>query len=241
MIIAIIPSRNRSKTLRNYTYNMIKDLGIDFLIGVEKSQEGYDDFENLIRFEEDNIGLCKSLDILKKEAIKRGATLIWKMDDDMKRFTNNLKENISILENDFDKYEKLGAIVFPYSHEFYYPEDKLYSHYNARTQTSYLIRTELLDHEFELTQFEDFYQFINLRTKGYYTLLCSRHKMECLTVGKAKGGYQDFDRRYMAWDSIIKLQNKYPRLEIGIKEKPEKNWYYEPVLNHPLLKKKKII
>jgi len=237
-ICIIIPSRNRSETLEKNTLSFVRTLGIDYLVGVEKSQEY--DCENLIRFDKDNIGLCKSLDTLVDKAKENGATLIWKMDDDIKCFTNDIKNSISIIIDAFERNKKLGGISFPYSHEFYYPENVLFSHKNARTQTSYIVRADLIDYKFELGQFEDFYQFINLRARGYYTLLCSKHKIQCMSVGKPKGGYQDFNRKIMAFDAIKKLQNKYPQLNIGIRVKEDKNWYYEPILNHKLFKKEKL-
>lgn len=237
-MIALIPSKGRPDILKKCALPMLSKMGIPYLVNIEVGErESYGEIPNAI-YSVNNIGLVGALENLKCECSE---DLIFKIDDDVLGFTGQILEMLPKFEKAFLKHEKLGAIAFPYDHEFYYGERAVFSHYNARLQTCYIIRKDLFCAGGIFDPFEDFCHFISLRTKGFFTLLSPTTKIRCKPVGETPGGLNDGSRNVRSMAAIKKIQAHYPTLKIGVKNRPEKNWKFEPDFSkEPLLKKKKI-
>lgn len=248
-LAAITPSRNRPSILRKHALPFLTSLGIEYRIGLEQTDsQQYDSVPNAV-YSADNIGITGAL--LSMRASLSNTELLFKIDDDVRGFTGNLKKNLPVFIAQFEKHPKLGAICFPYEQEFYYPARKLFSYVNARLQTCYIIRQELLGSWLGNVYdpvvkpfgdpFEDFLHFIDMRSKGYFTLLASANRIKCLPVGKGVGGLQDFNRAEYGLKTIKEIIQMYPKLNLQIRHKSESSWQYEPDWSkEPLLQKQKL-
>lgn len=240
---AVVPTKSRAKLFEKTGYPFVRSLGIDYVINVERQQKqeyGYLVGDKNVVYSKNNIGVKGAVENAAKHA-RTG--IVFKIDDDISGFTGDLAGKLPMLIGAFKKYDRLGAIAFPYQQEFYYNKNTLFSHYNCRLQTAYIIRKELVGGEGIYDPFEDFCQFIKLRTLGYFTLLSPTTKIVCKPVGETPGGLNEGQtpRRERALEAIIKIQQYYPALCIGIKNRPGKSWLYEPDFSkEPLLKKKPI-
>jgi hypothetical protein len=223
--LVIIPSKARPDNIKNYTIPFVKRLGLDYRIFVEpQDEQNYSSFKNVIILPDNNKGLGYSTIYAKKYAVNNGYDLIFKIDDDVKA--------IGTIEKDIDKImaafkiEKVGAIVFPYDFEFYAKTEKIFTRINKRIQTCYIIRTHIYEPREEISTFEDFYEYLLLRQKGYDSLYCSKHLIQCSPVGQGKGGLQVFDRSEMALKEIHIFKSIDPTIKVI--QKPDKPWKYEP-------------
>ena len=223
--LVIIPSKARPDNIAKFTTPFVNRLGLDYRIFVEpQDEQNYRPFPNVITLPTNNKGLGYSTMYAKKYAAEHGYDLIFRIDDDVKM--------IGEIENDIDKIiasfriDKVGAVVFPYDFEFYAKTEKLFSRVNKRTQTCYIIRTSIFEPREDVSTFDDFYQYLIMRQKGYDTLYCSKHLIKCSPVGKGKGGLQVFDRSEMALKEIQIFKSIDSSIEVI--EKPDKPWKYEP-------------
>lgn len=235
--LVAIPSKCRSKNIERYVLPFVNKLGLDYKIFIEpQDYESYKAYSNIIILPENNKGLGYSTMHIKKYAEENGYDLIFKNDDDVK--------SIGQIENDIDKIlsafqlKKIGAVVFPYSFEFYSKTEKLFTRINKRVQTSYIIRTDIFEPREDVSTFEDFYEYLILRKKGYDTLFCSRHLIECAPVGGGQGGLQLFDRSEMALKEIQIFKSIDPT--IAVISKPDKPWKYEPKFTDKKYKSKSL-
>lgn len=232
---AVVASKRRKKVWETYAKKFIGSLGIDYLISLE--QEDFEEYDepNAIQLGESNMGMGYSLEALKRHST---ADLLWKLDDDVKGFTGDIAESLPEIMAAFERDPKLGAVVFPYSFEFYKgDETKMFTAKNARCQTSYIIRRELWHPTQEVSTFEDFFTFLNLVSKGYHTLELGNHKLKCKPVGKGAGGLQDLDRYEMA-KKEVKLFQAITDIEIVFKK--DKPWKIEPRMRNSRYKRVEI-
>ena len=223
--LVIIPSKARPNNIKKYTIPFVKRLGLDYRIFVEpQDEQNYSEFQNVIILPANDKGLGYSTMCAKKYAVNNGYDLVFKIDDDVKSIGEIEKDIHKILAS--FKISKVGAVVFPYDFEFYAKTEKLFTRVNKRIQTCYIIRTSIYKPSDEISTFEDFYEYLLLRQKGYDTLYCSKHLIKCSPVGQGKGGLQVFDRSEMALKEIQIFKSIDSSIEVI--EKPDKPWKYEP-------------
>jgi hypothetical protein len=234
--LVAIPSKGRPNNIRNITIPFLKRLGLDYKIFVEPQEADVYNFDNVIVHDENNIGLGAALVNVKKYAEKNNYDVILKIDDDVKA--------IGEIEKDLAKIQKamslpqISAICFPYKFEFYSKSDKMFTRENKRLQTAYFIKTKKFRPSKDVSTFEDFYQFLQIINNNEKTLFCSKHLIDCKTVGQGKGGLQLFDRSEMA-KKEIEIFRKIDS-SISVILKPNKSWKYEPKFNDKKYKSKPI-
>lgn len=222
--LVFIPSKGRPSNISKFVKPFMKRLRLEYKIFVEPQESAVYDFENVILLDKNNAGLGYSTAFAKRYAEQNGYDLVFRIDDDVK--------GIGEIENDIHQIikafniPKVGAVVFPYSFEWYAKTEKLFSRKNKRSQTCYIIRTTLFRPSHEINTFDDFYQYLLMRNDGYDTLFCSRHLIECAPVGQGKGGLQLFDRSAMALKEINIFKSIDPT--IAVVSKPDKPWKFEP-------------
>lgn len=170
-------------------------------------------------------------------AIENGYDLIFKIDDDIKCFTDFRKRttpkgtaeiledfiHTEVLDN-FSQHALLGAIAFPYSfhmftEETWKPTKKL--------QTCYIVRTEFLTNDtYDFTVFEDFAVALDILVHGSKVMKYGMIGQELgIQVGKGTGGFQDFSRLELAQKDAENLRKLYPPLNF---KKVNKSWGIEP-------------
>jgi hypothetical protein len=230
--LVFIASKARADVLMSNALPFAKRLGLDYRIFVEPQDEQAYKMSNVVLLRENNRGLGYATASAKEYAVRHGYELLFKVDDDVQSI-GSVEQDIDRLIRAF-KMPTIGAVCFPYSFEFYAKTDKLFSRVNKRMQTCYMVRTEAYSPSSQVSTFEDFYQFLQLRQLGYDTLYCSKHLIKCKPVGGGKGGLQLFDRKEMAKREIALFQSIDPT--IGIVHKPGKPWAYEPKFNSPKYK-----
>jgi hypothetical protein len=223
--LVCIPSKGRPGNIEKYTMPFMQRLKLDYRIFVEpQDYQSYRKYPNVIQHEKDNIGLGGALLSCKKYAEQNGYDVIFKIDDDV--------QGVGQIENDLDKIGKamsipqVSAISFPYDFEFYAKTSKMFTRENKRIQTAYFIKTDKYRPSVDVSTFEDFFQFMQIILNGEKTLYCSKHQIKCAPVGSGVGGLQMFDRSEMA-KKEIQIFKSYDST-IGVVEKPEKPWKYEP-------------
>jgi hypothetical protein len=222
--LVFIPSKGRPENVKKFVLPFMGRLKLDYKIFVEPQDAAKYPFANVEVIDANDKGLGYATSYAKAYAKRHFYDLVFKIDDDVK--------GIGAIENDIHKVidafkiDKLGAVVFPYSFEFYSKSTKLFTRANKRVQTCYIMRERLFRPSPEVSTFEDFYQYLLLRNDGYETLLCSRHLIECAPVGSGSGGLQVFDRQAMAKKEIAIFKAIDPTIDIITK--PNKPWKYEP-------------
>lgn len=237
-ILFAIPSKNRVEILKKYTYQWLRLMDFDWKIFVEpQDMEKYAEFDNLISLPENNQGLGYAKKFIKQYATENGYDLIFKIDDDIKCFTDFRKrttpEHTAILLEDFiedevmfefSKHEILGAIAFPYSFHMF---EKSQWKPAKKLQTCYITRTEFFTNDkYDFTVFEDFAVGLDILVHGSkimkYGLIGQELGVE---VGKGTGGLQDFSRKILAEKDAEQLRKMYPPINF---KKVDKPWEIEP-------------
>jgi len=235
--LVVIPSKGRPKNREKYVLPFMQRLGLDYRIFVEPQDfEHYKIYPNVVVLPENNKGLGYSTLFAKQYAEQYGYDLFFRNDDDVKAI-GSIEDDINKILESF-KIPKVGAVVFPYDFEFYAKTDKLFTRINKRTQTCYIIRTNLFEPRVDVSTFDDFYQYLLLRHKGYDTLYCSKHLITCAPVGGGKGGLQMFDRSEMALKEIQIFKGIDSTIDVI--SKPDRPWKYEPKFTDKKYKSKSI-
>lgn len=230
-LIAVVPSKGRPKRLTKNALPFVQSLGIDFMIVVEP--QDLDKYkaagvENLFVLKENDQGLGYAMKNATERAKTIGYEAIFKIDDDVKAI-GEVKEDLPKIAEALLSFEKVAAISFPYAFEWYAITPKnLFTRVNKRIQTCYIIKIEQTYYREDVSTFEDFWQFLNIRNNHKDVLYCSKHGIECAAVGSGEGGLQDFDRSKMAKKEI----NLFKSIDdsIQVVSKPDKPWKQEPKL-----------
>lgn len=250
LLVAVL-SKGRYKTIFKHTLRWLPRVGYDVRIFVEPQEiqayrdqakignmENYTDLrdDQFIDIQQNDQGLSYVKGFIKDYATEHGYELVFKMDDDIHRFSTHgknksddemLKDFIFMVgecRKTFGMYPDVAAIGFGYRNELY--ELKKWSAINARLQTAYLIRTEWLQSGFNT--FEDFAQYIYIRAGNKVTLRYGLVGLDCADVGVNKGGLQAFDRKAQAQEEAERLKLIYPALQF---KNVDKAWGIEPALN----------
>lgn len=222
--LVCIPSKARPNNIKKYIEPFMQRLGLDYRIFVEPQDYEQYKFDNVIVLDANNKGLGYATSFAKNYAEENGYDLVFKIDDDTKSI-GQIENDIEQVLNSFS-FKKLGAVVFPYSFEWYAKTEKLFTRVNKRIQTCYIIRTKLWRPSKYVSTFEDFYEYLLLRNDNYDTLYCSKHLIDCAPVGGGSGGLQVFDRSDMALKEISIFKSIDPTVKVI--SKPDKAWKYEP-------------
>jgi hypothetical protein len=250
-LLIAIPSKGRADSIFKRTLRWVPRTGFQYKVFVEPqeieqyramAQDG--NYNNYLEMTDDDFvdigqrdqGLGYAKEFIQRYATEHGYQLVFKMDDDVLRFNNrgkNKPDDEMVLEfhkmviacrGAFERYPDVGAIGFPYRNELFEPKE--WSAINARLQSCYLIRTELIQHGFNTL--EDFAQYIYIRSQNKVTLRYGLMGIDAADVGKNKGGMQLFDRSAMVEDELARLRAIYPALKY--KHVDGKSWNIEPVL-----------
>ena len=234
--LVCIPSKARPNNIKKYVEPFMQRLGLDYKIFVEPQDAEQYRFSNVVLLDANDKGLGYATAFAKKYAEENGYDLYFRIDDDVKGI-GEIEKDIDRIIKAFD-IQKVGAVVFPYSFEWYAKTDKLFTRVNKRTQTCYIIRTKLFRPDNRISTFDDFYQYLLLRNDNYDTLYCSKHLIDCAPVGGGSGGLQVFDRSKMALNEI----NIFKSIDSTIKviTKHDKPWKYEPQFTDKKYRSKKI-
>lgn len=260
-LLIAVPSKGRAKKIIKHTMRWLPRTGFEVRVFVEPQEyEAYKEslehgnydnrvhfpLENLIDIGENDKGLSFVKGYIKQYAIDNGFDLVFKMDDDVLRFNARGKNKVDDeMVMDFagmvgqcrktmSEYPDVGAIGFGYRNELFEP--KKWTAINARLQTCYLIRTELLQNGFNTM--EDFAQYVYIRTQNKNTLRYGLMGIDCADVGANKGGLQMFDRGEQAKEEMEKLRALHPAIQF--KKVEGKSWVYEPVLTGDFFGVKKL-
>lgn len=237
-ILLAIPSKARAETLKKYTYQWLSLLSesVDWKIFVEPQDLGeYSGIQNLVPLPENNQGLGYAKSFIKSYAERHGYDFIFKLDDDIRGFTDFRKKrtpietrwfiekNLPLWLKCFENYKDLGAIAFPYSFEMY--ERKLWEP-TKRVQTAYIVRTSMLYDNPNCSVFEDFATGLHIFVRGGRIMRYCMAGIDCgVKVGGGSGGHQSFDRRAKAELEVPILRSIYPPLDFRAVDKP---WGIEP-------------
>ena len=249
-LLIAIPSKGRSKSIYRRTLRWITRTGYDVRIFVEPQDieayragiehANYSEWldihpDQFIDIGQNDQGLGYAKDFIKQYALDNGYDLVFKMDDDVLRFAPRgpFKDDggmiidfagaVGACRKAFGRYPDIGAIGFPYRNELY-ETAKEWTHINARLQTCYIIRAELLQGGFNTL--EDFAQYAYLRSQNKVTTRYGLIGIDCAEVGTGKGGLQAFDREAQLDVEIPKLQEIYPA--VRFKPVKGKKWSIEP-------------
>lgn len=234
--LVCIPSKGRPGNIKKFVEPFMDRLGLDYRIFVEPGELLEYNFKNVVALDDNGRGLGYATSFAKNYASDHGYDLVFKVDDDTKAI-GEIERDIESVIHAF-KIAKLGAVVFPYSFEWYAKTDKLFTRANKRLQTCYIIRTSLWRPSEAVSTFEDFYEFLLLRNDNYDTLYCSRHLIDCAPVGGGAGGLQMFDRSAMALREINIFKGIDPTIQAI--SKPDKPWKYEPKFTDKKYRSRKI-
>ena len=222
--LVCIPSKARPNNIKKYVEPFMQRLGLDYRIFVEPQDYEQYKFDNVVVLDANDKGLGYATSCAKNYAEENDYDLYFRVDDDVKGI-GQIELDIDRLLGAF-KIGRVGAVVFPYSFEWYAKSDKLFTRINKRAQTCYIIRTKLFRPDKNVSTFDDFYQYLLLRNDNYDTLYCSKHLIDCAPVGGGSGGLQAFDRSDMALKEINIFKSIDPTIKVI--SKPNKAWKYEP-------------
>ncbi len=240
-ILVAIPSKNRVDILKENTLSWVKYIDVDWMVFVEPQDlMNYRltvGTKNCIPLDENNKGLGYSKTIIKNYAEKYDYDLVFKLDDDVKgwtefrkilkgkeaaeRFNKNLEDIVEI----FEQQPQVAVVSFPYSFQMF--EQFLFKK-NKRVQTCYITRIEDFHTDPRISVFEDFSVGLKAIVSQKLVLWYGMSGIAMgVKVGGGTGGHQDFDRKERALKEIEVLREIYPPLAF---REVNKIWCYEPDL-----------
>lgn len=210
-ILIAIPSKGRVDTIFKRTLRWVVRTGFDVRVFVEPQEiELYREaardanYQNRTTINDQNFvdigntggGLSFVKGFIKQYAIENGYDLVFKMDDDVLRFSSrgrNKPDDKMIIDFAvmvgkcrvaFGRYPDVAAIGFPYRNELFEPKE--WTGINLRLLTCYIIRPEYMIDGYNTL--EDFAQYIHIRKQNKVTLRYGLLGMDVADVGKAGGG-----------------------------------------------------
>jgi hypothetical protein len=226
--LILVPTKGRPQNMQKFTLPLLDKIGLDYKLIIEGNEldsylaQGVN-IDNVVVLQEYNKGICYSLKAGATYALENNYNLVFKIDDDIKGFGGEISEDIQKLIDIID--DDIKAVAFPYKFEFYSIDKKrLFSHYNKRTQTCYIIDANYFLGE-QYDSLEDFYKFYKIINDNKKTIFCCKYAIDCVPVGTNAGGFQSFDRRKLHYTDAIKMKTVDPSVKIIVKE--DRNWVYE--------------
>lgn len=241
-VLIAIPSKKRAEVLKkNALVWLIHIESVDWKVFIEK--EDFLDYarilpaDKLVILEETNQGLGYAKTIIKNYALNNGYDFIFKVDDDIKGWTDfrktlEPKESaekcegfVKIITQYMKETPAIGAVSFPYSFQMFSQFDYKKT---KRVQTAYITNVEDFYADPKVSVFEDFAVGLSVMVKGKMVLYYGESGISMgVKVGGGEGGHQSFDRQERAMKEIEELRKIYPPLAF---RKVNKIWCYEPDL-----------
>lgn len=246
-----VPSKDRVETLQKHTLSWLSKItDIPWYVFVEP--QDYEKYlpivpeSRLIQLDKNNGRLAYSKEFIRVWGEKQGFNMVYKIDDDIKGWTDkrvtfktpeeNAKrfmENHAEISELFSKFETVGAVGFPYSNEFY---DERYPRFikSKRLQTCYVIKLKYLSPDPEIKFFEDLVTGMNVLMNGEKVVRYMNSGMSLgVRVGKGTGGLQSFKRTEVeVMEEIERIRKIYPPLKF---KKVNKPWKIEPDIRSIML------
>lgn len=248
-LLFAIPSKNRVEILKDNALAWVPAVGTDWKVFVEP--QDYEKYAplvtepNLVPLPKNNQGLGYAKQTIKAYAERHGYTHIFKLDDDIRGFTNYRKkldpvdtaqwvaEFLLDIEKAFEEYPQVKAVAFPYSFEMY---EKKQWEVTKRVQTAYVVATESLYVNPAVSVFEDFAVGLHILVNGGLVVKYGLAGINMgVKVGGGTGGHQSYDRYAQAVSELDELRKLYPPLNFRKVPKP---WKIEPDLSSVDLPKK---
>lgn len=242
-ILLTVPSKDRVETLKKFTFPWLSLIKHHWAIFVEPQDfakyKAEFPWEHIVVMDSDNQGLGYAKDYIQKFAEENGYDLIFKIDDDIKCFTDfrhslSPEETAVMIDGFLDKQaiplfenkDLLGAIAFPYSFEMYEPVEW---NKTKRVQTAYICRTKYVAQPIKgISVFEDFAVGLQIMVAGDVILKYGMIGINMgVKVGGGTGGHQSFNRAEKALLEVPLLRKIYPPLKF---KKVQKEWQIEPDL-----------
>ena len=234
-----IPSKNRADTLRKNALSWIDAVGYDWRIFLEPQDvEEYNlPMENVCVLSENNKGYGFAKTEIKKFALENNYDSIFKLDDDIKSWTDfrkmlapkdagiHLRSVIEKIEFLLQENPRLAGVSFPYSFQMF---DRYDFKKTKRVQTAYLFRTNDFYADERVSNFDDFAMSIRAIVNNKMILMCGLTGIGLgVKVGGGTGGQQDFDRMEQSRGEAEVLRELFPLLNF---RSVEKRWGIEPDL-----------
>jgi hypothetical protein len=252
-VVSVIPSKGRPDGLSSRTLSWLCMSKHDWFVFVEPQE--YEEYlrvvprDQLVKIDDSDRGLGYVKNFIQNWLKDKDYDLVFKLDDDIitwhdrgsrkspERCAQAFDKAIADAAAAFTKYPDVAAVSYPYRNELY--ELQKWAALNARLQTAYLVRKDYFVGHKNVSTFEDFYNYIYIRSKNKLIL---RYGLLGIStdVGRTAGGLQSpsFSRRQMAEAEVPILRELYPALEF--KPVTGKAWHIEPVLKGPFFGVKKL-
>lgn len=245
-ILVAIPSKNRVDILKENALSWLKYIDADWKVFVEPQDYAKylpflgghsEEPSHIVALSENDQGLGFSKQCMKEYAVAQGYDLVFKLDDDVKGWTEFRKilkgkeaaerfnKNLKDITEMFEKQPQVAVVSFPYSFQMF--EQYLFKK-NKRVQTCYITRTEDFHADPRISVFEDFSVGLKAIVSQKLVLWYGMSGIAMgVKVGGGTGGHQDFDRKERALKEIYVLREIYPPLAF---REVDKVWCYEPDL-----------
>lgn len=247
-ILIAIPSKNRIEVLKKNALSWVPHVGMDWRVFVEPQDlEKYSEvpMSNVEVLPHNDQGLGYAKAKIREFALKNGYTHIFKIDDDVKGFTNYraslsaegminwFHEFMQDVSEAFERYPRIKAVSFNYSFEMY--ERKQWE-VTKRVQTAFIVEAESMYVNPNISVFEDFATGLAIIAKGGMVMRYGYAGIQMgVKVGGGEGGHQSFDRAAQALREVEELRKLYPPLAF---RKVDKAWKIEPDLSSVTLPQK---
>lgn len=260
-LLIVIPSKRHSEAIFKRTLKWVTRTGFDVRIFVEPQElEAYREaarnanYENytsisddmFIDIGRDNTDLGYAKGFMKRYAEENGYELVFKLDDDIKRFHGQGKVkpidsmiiDFSVLvghcRSAFGRYKDLAAISFDYGKEV--QELKQWTAINPPLNSSYIIKTEYMQEGFSST--ENFAQYLYIRSLDKVTLRYGLLAIDVANVDDRIGGWHKSNYLEKLEEELPRLKQIYPNLDP--KPTEDNDWMLASVFDDPFFGVKKL-
>lgn len=235
-ILIAIPSKDRVDIFKRNAWQWLIYTGLEYKVFIEpQDQEKYKGLVDIVIMDKNNQGLGYAKQCIKQYAQQNGYDFIFKVDDDVRGFTNYRKklppqeagqwlaQVIEDIKQAFEQYPEIKAVGFPYSFEMY---EKKHWEVTKRLQTAYIVRTQDFHVNPGISVFEDFAAALSIIAGGGIVMRYGLAGIDMgVKVGGGTGGHQSFDRFEQAKKELDLLRKIYPPLNFRKVDKP---WKIEP-------------
>ncbi len=233
-----IPSKGRAAIFAKNALPWLLESQLDWKVFLEKQDvELYNlPSQKVAVLPESNLGLGYSKEIIKQYAVENGYDAIFKVDDDVKAWTDFRKvlkpkesaaffqKMLSEMEKMLEEKELLAGFGFPYSFQMF---EKFSYKKTKRVQTAFLFRTKDFHADRSVDVFEDFAASLWPIVNGKLVLTCGKMGISMgVPVGGGTGGHQSFKRNEeRAMNCCDAMRKIYPALKL---KRVSHDWGIEP-------------
>lgn len=244
-VLIAIPSKRRAEIFYSNTYQWAPRLPMSIEVVVFLEREDMEAYQNItlnkVTLPKSNQGLGYAKEQIKAYAERGGFEYIFKVDDDIKGWTDfrqrldpidsaaAIRSVIETCVAEMEAHPEIAGVSFPYAFQMFEPYRFKKS---KRVQTCYIFRTKDFHANQAISVHEDFAQGLDSIVKGK-VVLCYGMTGMVLGVkvggdkGDSTGGHQALDRAADAMKAMAPLQKIYPPLRFRKVAKP---WVWEPDL-----------